>query len=133
MFGPKAATKAVAVSTTPFRGCRLAKTKNVNASETETLNRAFFIPIETLTVNQQRLIRNPQLIEAILHNPRRTPEAERRAWATVNAQDGGGKTLPGGEIAHPKGDMAKFGDGSHVALPVLANDPLRTAIFLMSQ
>ncbi len=35
--------------------------------------------IEALTVNQQRLIRNPQLIEAILHNPRRTPEAERRA------------------------------------------------------
>ncbi|QUW01140.1 hypothetical protein J8C02_13395 [Chloracidobacterium sp. MS 40/45] len=35
--------------------------------------------IEALTVNQQRLIRRPALIEAILHNPHRTPEAERRA------------------------------------------------------
>ncbi|MBX7222388.1 MAG: hypothetical protein K1Y36_20730 [Blastocatellia bacterium] len=35
--------------------------------------------IEALTINQQRLIRNPQLIEAILHNPKRSPEAERRA------------------------------------------------------
>ncbi len=35
--------------------------------------------IEALTVNQQRLIRHPELIEAILRNPHRTPEAERRA------------------------------------------------------
>ncbi|MCS7081253.1 MAG: hypothetical protein NZ585_14545 [Chloracidobacterium sp.] len=35
--------------------------------------------IEALTINQQRLIRCPGLIEAILHNPHRTPEAERRA------------------------------------------------------
>ena len=35
--------------------------------------------IEALTINQQRLIRCPALIEAILHNPHRTPEAERRA------------------------------------------------------
>lgn len=35
--------------------------------------------IEALTINQQRLIRRPGLIEAILHNPHRTPEAERRA------------------------------------------------------
>jgi hypothetical protein len=35
--------------------------------------------IEALTINQQRLIRRPTLIEAILHNPHRTPEAERRA------------------------------------------------------
>ncbi|OYT73348.1 MAG: hypothetical protein CFK52_01905 [Chloracidobacterium sp. CP2_5A] len=35
--------------------------------------------IEVLTINQQRLIRRPSLIEAILHNPHRTPEAERRA------------------------------------------------------
>ncbi|MGQ9896617.1 MAG: hypothetical protein ACUVR8_03510 [Acidobacteriota bacterium] len=34
--------------------------------------------IEALTINQQRLIRRPALIEAILHNPHRTPEAERR-------------------------------------------------------
>ena len=35
--------------------------------------------LEALTINQQRLIRRPALIEAILHNPHRTPEAERRA------------------------------------------------------
>ncbi len=35
--------------------------------------------LEALTINQQRLIRRPSLIEAILHNPHRTPEAERRA------------------------------------------------------
>ena len=38
--------------------------------------------IEALTINQQRLIRNPQLIDAILHNPKRSPEAERRARET---------------------------------------------------
>ncbi|MFQ3640614.1 MAG: hypothetical protein SNJ62_11465, partial [Chloracidobacterium sp.] len=35
--------------------------------------------IEALTINQQRLIRRTGIIEAILHNPHRTPEAERRA------------------------------------------------------
>jgi hypothetical protein len=35
--------------------------------------------LETLTINQQRLIRTPQLLEAILSNPKRSPEAERRA------------------------------------------------------
>lgn len=30
-------------------------------------------------------------------------EAERRAWATVNAQDGGGKLHGSGRKNHPKG------------------------------
>ncbi len=35
--------------------------------------------IETISLKQQSLIRSPEIIEAILANPRRTPEAERRA------------------------------------------------------
>ena len=35
-----------------------------------------------LTLNQQRLIRAPEIIDAILLNPARTPEAERRAKET---------------------------------------------------
>ncbi|MEW6732791.1 MAG: hypothetical protein AB1489_15805 [Acidobacteriota bacterium] len=35
--------------------------------------------LEAITINQQRLIRHPAIIEAILVNPNRSPEAERRA------------------------------------------------------
>lgn len=35
--------------------------------------------LELITVNQQRLIREPAIIEAVLSNPARTSEAERRA------------------------------------------------------
>jgi len=38
--------------------------------------------LELIAVNQQRLIRVPDLIEAIIANPARTPEAERRARET---------------------------------------------------
>jgi hypothetical protein len=38
--------------------------------------------LELITVNQQRLIRAPSIIEAIINNPARTPEAERRARET---------------------------------------------------
>jgi hypothetical protein len=38
--------------------------------------------LELLTVNQQRLIRAPAIIEAVLANPARTHEAERRARET---------------------------------------------------
>ncbi len=38
--------------------------------------------LELIAVNQQRLIRVPELIEAIIVNPARTPEAERRARET---------------------------------------------------
>src|SRR5712691_9906669 len=38
--------------------------------------------LELLTLNQQRLIRAPEIIDAILLNPARTPEAERRAKET---------------------------------------------------
>src|SRR5207244_4500392 len=38
--------------------------------------------LELITMNQQRLIRAPQIIEAVLANPARTAEAERRAKET---------------------------------------------------
>jgi hypothetical protein len=38
--------------------------------------------LEMIAINQQRLIRAPQIIDAILINPARTPEAERRAKET---------------------------------------------------
>ena len=38
--------------------------------------------LESITVNQQRLIRAPEIIDAILLNAARTPEAERRAQET---------------------------------------------------
>lgn len=38
--------------------------------------------LELITVNQQRLIRAPAIIDAIVNNPARTPEAERRARET---------------------------------------------------
>lgn len=38
--------------------------------------------LELISINQQRLIRNPAIIEAIISNPAHTPEAERRARET---------------------------------------------------
>jgi hypothetical protein len=38
--------------------------------------------LELIAINQQRLIRFPEIIEAIIANPARTPEAERRARET---------------------------------------------------
>ncbi len=38
--------------------------------------------LEVIAINQQRLIRAPKIIEALLWNPARTPEAERRAKET---------------------------------------------------
>jgi len=38
--------------------------------------------LELIAINQQRLVRSPDIIEAILGNPARSPEAERRARET---------------------------------------------------
>lgn len=38
--------------------------------------------LELISINQQRLIRAPQIIDAIIGNPARTPDAERRARET---------------------------------------------------
>lgn len=38
--------------------------------------------LEVISINQQRLIRAPQIIDAVLSNPARTPDAERRVRET---------------------------------------------------
>ncbi|HYY58750.1 MAG TPA: hypothetical protein VE842_15560, partial [Pyrinomonadaceae bacterium] len=38
--------------------------------------------LELIAINQQRLIRAPSIIDAVINNPARTPEAERRARET---------------------------------------------------
>jgi hypothetical protein len=38
--------------------------------------------LELISINQQRLIRTPAIIEAVINNPARTPEAERRVRET---------------------------------------------------
>lgn len=38
--------------------------------------------LEVISINQQRLIRTPQIIDAVLSNPARTPDAERRVRET---------------------------------------------------
>ena len=38
--------------------------------------------LELITINQQRLVRSPEIIDAILNNPARSSEAERRARET---------------------------------------------------
>ncbi|HVG39437.1 MAG TPA: hypothetical protein VM870_09120 [Pyrinomonadaceae bacterium] len=38
--------------------------------------------LELIVINQQRLIQAPEIIEAVIANPARTPEAERRARET---------------------------------------------------
>src|SRR6185369_4282174 len=38
--------------------------------------------LELITINQQRLVRTPEIIDAILANPARSGEAERRALET---------------------------------------------------
>ncbi|HYY98131.1 MAG TPA: hypothetical protein VE642_06045, partial [Pyrinomonadaceae bacterium] len=38
--------------------------------------------LEVISINQQRLIRAPQIIDAVLGNPARTPDAERRVRET---------------------------------------------------
>ena len=38
--------------------------------------------LDLVAVNQQRLIRTPSIIDAVLANPARTPDAERRVRET---------------------------------------------------
>ena len=44
--------------------------------------------LEILAINQQRLVRSPEIIEAILANSARTPEAERRARRDLRRRSG---------------------------------------------
>ena len=67
--------------------------------------------IELIAVNQQRLIRTPAIIDAILQNPARTPEAERRARETHREffeKERGARQISEELRAHGKTAAAEF-------------------------
>ena len=67
--------------------------------------------IELIAVNQQRLIRTPKIIDAILQNPARTPEAERRARETHREffeKERGARQISEELRAHGKTAAAEF-------------------------
>jgi len=67
--------------------------------------------IELIAINQQRLIRTPAIIEAILQNPARTPEAERRARETHREffeKERGARQISEELRAHGKTAAAEF-------------------------
>jgi hypothetical protein len=63
-----------------------AATLNANTPDEAIASLAGMTPdgalLELIAINQQRLIRAPAIIEAIINNPARTPEAERRVRET---------------------------------------------------
>lgn len=67
--------------------------------------------LELITVNQQRLIRAPAIIEAVINNPARTPEAERRARETKREffeKERGAQQIAGELRAQGKTAAAEF-------------------------
>jgi hypothetical protein len=67
--------------------------------------------LELITLNQQRLVRVPRIIDAILQNPARTTEAERRARETQTEffeKERGAKQIAGELRARGKSAAAEF-------------------------
>jgi hypothetical protein len=67
--------------------------------------------LELISINQQRLIRAPQIIDAIIGNPARTPEAERRARETRREffeKERGAQQIAGELRAQGKAAAAEF-------------------------
>ena len=67
--------------------------------------------LELITLNQQRLVRAPKIIDAILQNAARTPEAERRARETQTEffeKERGAKQIAGELRARGKTAAAEF-------------------------
>ena len=67
--------------------------------------------LEMIIVNQQRLIRAPAIIEAVINNPARTPEAERRARETRREffeKERGAQQIAGELRRTRKGAAAEF-------------------------
>jgi hypothetical protein len=67
--------------------------------------------LELITQNQQRLVRVPRIIDAILQNPARTTEAERRARETQTEffeKERGAKQIAGELRARGKSAAAEF-------------------------
>ncbi len=67
--------------------------------------------LEAITVNQQRLIRAPSIIEAVINNAARTPESERRARETKREffeKERGAQQIAGELRAQGKAAAAEF-------------------------
>src|SRR6266542_152145 len=67
--------------------------------------------LELIALNQQRLVRSPAIIEAILHNAARSPEAERRARETRREffeKERGARQIAGELRAQGKTAAAEF-------------------------
>ncbi len=67
--------------------------------------------LELITLNQQRLVRAPRIIDAILQNPARSTEAERRARETQTEffeKERGAKQIAGELRARGKSAAAEF-------------------------
>jgi hypothetical protein len=71
--------------------------------------------LEIISINQQRLIRAPSIIEAVLANPARTPEAERRVRETQREffeKERGAKQIAEEMRARGMGAAAEFFESS---------------------
>ena len=67
--------------------------------------------LELIVINQQRLIRNPAIIDAVISNPARTPEAERRArevWREFFEKERGAQQIAEELRARGKAAAAEF-------------------------
>jgi hypothetical protein len=76
--------------------------------------------IELITLNQQRLIRAPQIIEAVLANPARTSEAERRVTETRREffeKERGARQIASELRAQGNSAAAEFFENAELSLP----------------
>jgi hypothetical protein len=76
--------------------------------------------LELLAVNQQRLVRSPEIIEAILSNTARTSEAERRALETRREffeKERGARQIADELRARGKDAAAEFFEGAELNTP----------------
>lgn len=76
--------------------------------------------LEILAINQQRLVRSPEIIEAILANSARTPEAERRARETRQEffeKERGARQIAEELRARGKNAAAEFFENAELTTP----------------
>ena len=76
--------------------------------------------LELITINQQRLVRCPEIIEAILNNPARSGEAERRARETRKEffeKERGARQIADELRARGQTAAAEFFEGAELTTP----------------
>jgi hypothetical protein len=76
--------------------------------------------LELITLNQQRLIRAPQIIDAVLANPARSSEAERRATETRREffeKERGARQIASELRAQGNSAAAEFFESAELSLP----------------